>query len=228
MTSQQKRRGRPKIHDDGEILDSALRVFATHGYEGMSMRSLNGELGLSHGTINQRFGTKEQLYIEAVDHGFTQLLRDLTDIVGKDEIPDDPLEELRIRFRAFLLASARRPHLNRVINNEGVASSKILDHIFDRYIYPAMRPTRRLLDRLESEGLIVHQTDRAILFMLANGAGSLTSLPALSKKFDRIDGPADPKKYADSMASLLVNGMRKPPKPAKRQTAKRPSSSRKT
>ena len=192
------------------------------------MRSLNSELGLSHGTINQRFGTKEQLYIEAVDHGFTQLLRDLTDIVDQDEIPDDPLEELRIRFRAFLLASARRPHLNRVINNEGVTPSKILDRIFDRYIFPAMRPTRRLLDRLESEGLIVHQPDRTILFMLANGAGSLCSLAALSKKFDRIDGPADPEKYADSMSTLLVNGMRKPPKPVKPQPAKRSSSSRKT
>ena len=226
MTPEQKRRGRPKIHDDGAILDSALRVFATHGYEGMSMRSLNSELGLSHGTINQRFGTKEQLYVEAVDYGFTQLLRDLTDIVDKDELPDDPLEELRIRFRAFLLASARRPHLNRVINNEGVTPSKILDRIFDRYIVPAMRPTRRLLNRLESEGLIVHQSDRAILFLLANGAGSICSLPALSKKFDRIDGAADHKKYADSMATLLVNGMRKPPQPVKRQPVKRASSSR--
>ena len=123
MTSPQKRRGRPKIHADGAILDSALRVFATHGYEGMSMRSLNSELGLSHGTINQRFGTKDELYLEAVDHGFAALLRDMAELTNSEPLPDDPLEELRVRFRAFLLASARRPHLNRLINNEGVNPS---------------------------------------------------------------------------------------------------------
>ena len=127
MTSAQKRRGRPKIHADGAILDSALRVFATHGYEGMSMRSLNSELGLSHGTINQRFGTKDELYLEAVDHGFAALLRDMAELTNSEPLPDDPLEELRVRFRAFLLASARRPHLNRLINNEGVNPSPMLD-----------------------------------------------------------------------------------------------------
>lgn len=250
MTPQQKRRGRPKIHDDGAILDSALRVFATHGYEGMSMRSLNSELGLSHGTINQRFGTKEQLYLDAIDHGFSLLLSDMTDILGREDLPDDPLEELRVRFRAFLLASFRQPHLNRIINNEGVNPSAVLDHIFERYIVPAMRPTRRLMGRLEAAGRILPQTDRAILFLLANGAGSLYSLTALSKKFDRIDGAADGNHFADAMATLLVNGMRKIPQDAKstksgttrktghgsktttkttdRQPAKRASSSRKT
>ena len=51
-------RGRPRIRQDDEILDAALRAFASQGYDAMSLRSLNAELGLSHGTISQRFGTK--------------------------------------------------------------------------------------------------------------------------------------------------------------------------
>ncbi len=224
MTSDSKRRGRPKIHDDGAILDSALRVFATHGYEGMSMRSLNGELGLSHGTINQRFGTKEQLYIDAIDHGFAALLGDMIDIINAEPLPADPLEELRVRFRAFLLASARRPHLNRIMNNEGVNPSPVLDRIFERYIAPAMRATRQVMQRLADDGVIEPQSDRAILFILANGAGSAYSLPALAKKFDRTDGRVDTARYADDMATLLVNGLRRrPAQPAKRQPAKRAS-----
>jgi AcrR family transcriptional regulator len=92
VASEQKRRGRPRILDDAAILDSALRVFAVHGYEGMSLRSLNSELGLSHGTINQRFGTKEQLYLEAVDHGFSGLLADMRSIVESEPLPGDPLD----------------------------------------------------------------------------------------------------------------------------------------
>lgn len=211
MTSSPKRRGRPRILDDDAILESALRVFAVHGYEGMSLRSLNSELGLSHGTINQRFGTKEQLYLEAVDHGFTHLLADMRAIVEAEPLPADPLDELRMRLRAFLVASSRRPHLNRLINNEGVAPSAVLDHIFERYISPAMRATTRLMRRLADDGVIDPVSERTVLFVLANGGAGVYSLPALAAKFDRIDGPLDPEAAADEIASMIVEGMRRHP-----------------
>ena len=193
------------------------------------MRSLNSELGLSHGTINQRFGTKDELYLEAVDHGFAALLRDMAELTNSEPLPDDPLEELRVRFRAFLLASARRPHLNRLINNEGVNPSPMLDRIFERYIAPAMRVTRELIAQLAADGVIEPQSDRAILFLLANGAGSVYSLPALAKKFDRLDGKVNPDAWADEMATFIINGLRRHTAPKKRaaaQPAKRASRSR--
>ena len=33
------------MHSDGEILHAALRSFAAHGFDSMSLRSLNTELG---------------------------------------------------------------------------------------------------------------------------------------------------------------------------------------
>lgn len=189
------------------------------------MRALNSELGLSHGTINQRFGTKEQLYREAIDHGFAGLLSDMGEVIGEHPLPNDPLEELRLRFRAFLLASSRRPYLNRLINNEGVGHSATLDHIFDTYISPAMRPTRRLIKQLAKDGVIEPQTDRAILYLLANGAGSAFSLPGLASKFNRLDGPVETESYCDDMATFMVNGLRKPRTSNPRQPAKRPAKS---
>ena len=189
------------------------------------MRALNSELGLSHGTINQRFGTKENLYVEAIDHGFAGLLADVNALLRSEEMPQDPLEELRVRFRAFLLASARRPHLNRLINNEGVVPSPVLDHIFESYIVPAMKPTRRLINKLAKLGVIEPQTDRAILFLLANGAGSAFSLPGLASKFDRLDGAVRTEAYCDEMATFMVNGLRKPAGSVRRQPARRPARS---
>jgi AcrR family transcriptional regulator len=203
------RRGRPKIHEDEAILEAALREFAIKGYEGTSLRSLNSDLGLSHGTINMRFGSKDQLYLEAVDHSFTALLADTKAIVDSQPLPDDPLEELRIRFRAFLLASARRPFLNRLINNEGVHSSPLLDHIFDTFILPSTRPTRRLMKRLVAEGVLAPHSERSILFLLAHGAGAVFSLAALAAKYDDIDGPVDVDAHVDEMATILVNGLRR-------------------
>src|SRR5260370_17519281 len=59
------RRGRPRAEDSpassDEILLAALRAFATHGYDGTSVRELNQQLGVSHNLLNRRFGSKEQL-----------------------------------------------------------------------------------------------------------------------------------------------------------------------
>lgn len=171
------------------------------------MRALNQELGLSHGTINQRFGTKEQLYLEAIDHGFAGLLHDLNVILAATSLPEDPLEELRLRFRSFMLASSMRPHLNRLIDNEGVNPSPVLDHIFTNYISQGMRATRRLMRQLVASGTIRDVPQRSILFLLANGAGSAFSLPALARKFDRIDGELDAWAYCDDMATFIINGL---------------------
>ena len=72
-----KARGRPKAADTmpgEEILAVALRTFATHGYDGVSLRTINRELGVSHNLIYQRFGTKEELWKAAVDYGFGGLV----------------------------------------------------------------------------------------------------------------------------------------------------------
>ena len=95
MSQPETRRGRPKIHADDDVLEAALRDFAVYGFEGTSLRSLNAELGLSHGTINQRFGTKERLYLEAVDYGFQKLLQEVNSFIPSD-VSDEGLSLIHI------------------------------------------------------------------------------------------------------------------------------------
>ena len=58
---QRRPRGRPRLEDSpatsDEIFAAALRAFATHGYDGVSVRTLNRELQVSHNLINGRFGS---------------------------------------------------------------------------------------------------------------------------------------------------------------------------
>ena len=73
-SSAARRRGRPRAEesvDRTEILDAALRAFARHGLEGVSVRTLNRELGVSHNLIYQRFGSKDDLWRAAVDFTVT-------------------------------------------------------------------------------------------------------------------------------------------------------------
>lgn len=200
-------RGRPRIFTDEAILDAALEAFAVLGFDGMSIRALNKDLGLSHATVNQRFGTKDALYTAAIDHGFRSLLLDLNAEIAQFGTPTDPLEELRLRFRAFLVASSRRPQIGRLMNNEGLVDSLRLERIFRRYIEPTMKVTTQLMDRLANEGRIVRISERMVLFMLVQGGSMPFTMSGLASKFDRINGPVDPKSLADEVADFLVRGM---------------------
>jgi AcrR family transcriptional regulator len=212
-------RGRPRIRQDDEILDAALRAFASQGYDAMSLRSLNAELGLSHGTISQRFGTKERLYYAAIDRGFTTFFEDidrrrnqaLGNAVGREDTDDlvdlVDLVDLRATIRAFLGAALLRPELGRLMNQEGLNQSPRLEYIIGTVMVPLFASVGTVLERLRSSGRIHPVTTRAIFFLVAHGAEAPYTLSALSQAFDVVDGPLDPERHADDVTDLIMRGL---------------------
>jgi AcrR family transcriptional regulator len=200
-------RGRPRLRTDDEILHAALLAFAESGYEGMSLRTLNSDLGLSRGTINQRFGSKEQLWYAAVDHGFQALIEDINaELAGGQDLTDD-LSELRGFLRAFLNASARRPELVRLMNHEGLHSTGRLDHIMSRFTFPAMEQPLRAIDRLAAVGRARIVPARTLHALIAHGAAAPFTLGPLSDRFDPIDGPLDPTAHIDLIIDIILRGL---------------------
>jgi AcrR family transcriptional regulator len=210
MTKQPETRGRPRIRQDDEILDAALAAFASQGYDAMSLRSLNAELGLSHGTISQRFGTKERLYYAAVDRGFATFFADIARrrarALAAGPAPDD-LTELRVGIRSFLGAAILRPELGRLMNQEGLNPSPRLDYIVDRFGAELLSTIGASLARLRDAGRVHAVSARAVFFLVAHGAEAPYTLRALSAAFDGIDGPLDPELHADVTTDLIMRGL---------------------
>src|SRR6202011_5618829 len=170
QTSDGKRTGRPRAQDAPvtmeQILDAAFRAFATYGYDGVAVRTLNRELGVSHNLIHQRFGSKRDLWYAAVDRAFSQQITELATVF--DPTLADPLDQLNHAIRRFVHYSAERPELLGLMNIEARVDSERLDSIYDNYVAPALAPLGRLLDHLQEHGRIRPISLRELFFLIAH------------------------------------------------------------
>ena len=204
--------GRPRAEESPasleEIFRVSLKAFATLGYDGVSLRMLNRELGGSHNLLNGRFGSKEALWYATVDWAFAPLAQRVA--TAFDPTLTDPLEQVRVFIRVFLLYSADHPELVGLMNIEGQQDTERLAYIFNTYIEPAMKPLRRLLDHLVAEGRIRPVPLSTFHFILTHGAGGPFTLEPLARLFSQIDNgeAVTPQEHAELSADFMVRGLR--------------------
>lgn len=58
---------RPKLFDRATALNTAMEVFWEKGYEATSVRDLIGAMGIQQGSLYSTFGSKRELFVEALD-----------------------------------------------------------------------------------------------------------------------------------------------------------------
>ena len=205
------RTGRPRAEDAPatveQILDAAFRAFATYGYDGVAVRTLNRELGVSHNLIHQRFGSKQGLWYAAVDRAFSQQVARLA--TSFDPTLSDPLAQLNHAIRQFVHYSAEHPELLGLMNIEARVDSERLDHIYDNYVAPALAPLGLLLEHLHRERRIRPISLRSLFFLIAHGAAAPFTLVALARRLDDAD-PLDHEQVDEQAAltaDLITNGL---------------------
>ena len=59
--------GRPREFDRDQVLDRAMRVFWTRGYEAASIQHLVARMGIQRGSLYQTFGDKRGIFFAALD-----------------------------------------------------------------------------------------------------------------------------------------------------------------
>lgn len=188
-------------------LDAALAAFARSGYDGMSVRTLCRDLGVSHNLLHQRFGSKEALWRAAIDHGFGGLVDHLAEGIDPEL---EPLAQLHRAIRRFITFSADHPELTAIMNAEGVAPSPRLDYIYDRYIEPSTAPVGALLAHLAEQGAIRPIPLRTFHVLVTSGGAAPFSLVALAERFDP-HSPLEPEeveRHAALVADVIIGGLR--------------------
>lgn len=110
----------------GRILIAALRLFATRGFHGTSIRDIGDEVGLKAGNLYLHFASKEHLLAELVRLGHEAHHRMLRRALISGSA--DPIGQVRAIVRAHVRAHAEYPMLVYVANYEAhVLSPELLE-----------------------------------------------------------------------------------------------------
>jgi AcrR family transcriptional regulator len=92
-------RGRPRSDEPAlsreAILRQAFQAFAREGYEGLSMRQLASECGLSNSMLHHHFNTKRELWFEVADSVFAPLFGHKMALLDTQFVPGDYVQTLR-------------------------------------------------------------------------------------------------------------------------------------
>ena len=197
---------RPPLLSDEAILERAFAAFASAGYDAMSVRALNAELGLSHETISKRFGPKADLFRAAVVYGVAIFIADFDAAVQERPSVDD-LERLNAMVRAFMVAISRNPTLGELLHHEGIGEPDRAELMSESGLFERLAELVELLDRLHADGVIRATQLRELWFLMQGAVGPLR-FQGLSKMFDQVDGPVDADELIERMSAAIMRGMR--------------------
>ena len=190
-----RRRGRPG-HDQDAVLNAAVRLFNTHGYDATSMFDIAESLGITKSSVYHHISGKEQLLQMAMDRALDGLFEAADEVHATDGPALDRLERL---IRSSVLVLAERLEfvtlLLRVRGNTEVEQRALARRrIFDARVTD-------LVKQAQAEGGVRPDIDPAIAARLIFGM-----VNSLAEWYSPGRGGAAV--MADAVATIAFHGLR--------------------
>ena len=204
-------RGRPPKGTELVPVDTMMRAaaeaFAIQGYDGVSLRTVNEQLGVSRNLLYQRFGSKENLWRTVVDWAFQPFLAHLD---SADDESAEPMERLRSLIHSFIEYSATRPYLAGIATQEGTATSERLDYLYDNYVNPVRSRFQPIFEQLQRAGKMRPVPLEVLYFLITSGGtapfGQVGFAARMGIPLDR-EQPDQVRAYAKQVAEVLISGI---------------------
>jgi TetR/AcrR family transcriptional regulator len=204
-------RGRPPRGAEpapmSEMMLAAAEAFSVQGYDGVSLRTVNDQLGVSRNLLYQRFGSKANLWRAVVDWAFDPFLAYLA---GADDESADPMERLRTFIRCFIEYSATRPYLGSLATLEGAAPTDRLDYLYDNYIGPVRSRVLPMLEQLLAAGRMKPIPSEVLFFLITSGGTAPFGQAGMAARMEIALDPENStqvRAYAEHVAEVLMSGI---------------------
>jgi AcrR family transcriptional regulator len=188
------------------LLDHAEAMFATHGYDGVSLRELTREARTNLASVNYHFGSKEKLFEEVVLRRVRPMnarrvaaLQQVMEEAGNGAPALAKVLEAFARPCLVGTGSAQRQSLKRMAVRMFMDADPLMKPIFEREIIPVARQFLAALVKACSE-LSKQQVESGLVFF----AGAMINLMAAEKKLAALLSPGETRPSDEEMLRRLV------------------------
>jgi AcrR family transcriptional regulator len=196
----ERRPQRRSLETRERLVEAALQVFASHGFEGATTREIARRAGVALAALPYHFTTKEALWRAAADRIFGLLGETFRKRLAGLEGVDLPTR-LRLVLRDFVRFQAAHPELHRFMIQEGIAKTPRLEWLVETHIRPIYEFVRAMIVEAEREGLVPLGRPEHLHYMLIGAASSVYALAAEAELLTGTD-PTDEVLVAEHVATL--------------------------
>jgi len=127
------------------ILDAAERLFSAHGVDGVAVRDLARELGLTPSSLYNHFPGKQALYEAVLERG----LEPIVALIGNDQARSPVTRESVSRVVEALVSHlAEHPHLPRLLQRAMLEDTSSVQELIGRWLSPLYRDGFALVEKL--------------------------------------------------------------------------------
>lgn len=177
-----------------QLLDSAVKVFAAHGFEAASIQEIAAVAGVANGTFYNYFPTKEAILEAAAIHYGVSLCERIDASCVQVE---DGAERMAIGGRNYMLVALEQPDLARFMMSVALASP-IWDERIRPYAY------RDLLLGIKQKRFHVASKEAAMDLIMGTNLAAIRNI--LSGKYGR--------SHVTATAASILRGLGMSPKEA--------------
>jgi len=184
-----------KRNREADVLDAAIEVFYTRGYDAATIQDVADKVGVLKGSLYYYIDSKEDLLHRILTESYEQSRVLLAEA---DALDAPPLERLRHYFQAYVLWYLRNVERVSIYFNDwksltGARRTEVLEQraVYERFIADHIDEAKR--DGTVSEAV---ETKYAVFFLL----GAVNGVPTWYRR----KGPDSPEHIAEAYADLVI------------------------
>jgi AcrR family transcriptional regulator len=218
MAKRRVRRERRPDERPGELLDAAVRVFATRGYRNARLDDVAAEAGVTKGAVYHHFANKEELLVRALDHHLARAFGRVESVLLEEH--ETAAERLtHVVRRAFGTDDPSRADVLMLLQTV----SHEVPAVYQRWLAAGPMKLWRLIGRVidagKRSGEFRADVDGEVVARML--VGGLIANSAWARRAPAVRGLAiDRSHFVDSAIDLVVAGLRGTPAPKRRAKPK--------
>lgn len=176
-------RAQQRLDKRRQVLEAAIALFAARGFDGTSLPAITAESGVPVPLIVYHFGSKDQLWRDAVDEIYRRYQACFA--AHTEGAQTTGREFFRTQIAGYVRAVAAHPHYMRVLFQEGTQDTPRLAWLVERHQGPFTARLTALIARAQADGLLPEADPVHLKFLLS---GAFVMPIVLAAEYRLLDG----------------------------------------